>query len=62
MICNARILALNCDCTMTEILKNLILAGIGQVLIIDDRIVDSKELNENFFVNEKDIGRKRGAV
>ena len=62
LICNARILAFNCDGNTSEILKNLILAGIGHVLIVDDKVVEQSDLTENFFVNDRDLGKKRGQV
>jgi len=43
----------------TETLKNLILPGIGQVTIVDDKNVSEKDLGNNFFYETADIGQPR---
>ncbi|KAK6030007.1 putative ATP:cob(I)alamin adenosyltransferase [Ostertagia ostertagi] len=43
----------------TEILKNLVLAGVHSVCIVDSAFVDTPDLGQNFFLRESDIGRPR---
>lgn len=39
----------------SEALKNIVLAGVGYVCIVDDQITSEKDLKENFFVERNDI-------
>jgi molybdopterin/thiamine biosynthesis adenylyltransferase len=55
-------LCFNSDGASCEILKNLILAGTGYVSIVDDQIINSSDLSENFFLNSKDVGKNRAEV
>jgi len=57
----SRLLVLNCDGTSCEILKNLILGGIGYFEIVDSGLVEKEDLEDNFFVGNK-LGVKRGEV
>ena len=59
LICHSRILCLGADGGATEVLKNLILAGVGYVTIVDDEKVDENEFKNNFFVNTEDLGTSR---
>nr|CDS33444.1 NEDD8 activating enzyme E1 regulatory subunit [Hymenolepis microstoma] len=43
----------------SELLKNLVLPGIGEFIIIDDAIVDKKDLGNNFFVTPAHVGKPR---
>uniref|UniRef100_A0A913HTE5 ThiF domain-containing protein n=2 Tax=Strongyloides stercoralis TaxID=6248 RepID=A0A913HTE5_STRER len=45
-----------------EILKSLVLAGISEFVIIDDAIVEQRDIDTNFFIYPCDIGKKRGQV
>lgn len=45
-----------------ELLKNLVLAGVGGVLIIDDELVEEEKLGSNFYINASDLGKKRAEV
>jgi len=45
-----------------ETLKNLILPGIGSVTIVDDQDVTDRDLGNNFFLTEGDLGKKRSEV
>lgn len=47
---------INGNTTSAEILKNLVLPGIGAFTIIDDSEVTAASLSGNFFLNETDIG------
>lgn len=48
---NSHIALTNVSATGCEVLKNLILPGIGKYTIIDDRIVTHEHLSSNFFSN-----------
>lgn len=39
-----------------EIAKNLVLAGIGSLTIIDSEVVRDEDLGSQFFVSEEQIG------
>lgn len=55
---NSHIALINVSATGCEVLKNLILPGIGKYTIIDDRIVTHEHLSSNFFLKLKDLGKK----
>jgi len=40
-----------------EIAKNLVLAGIGSLTIVDHEVVTDDDLCSQFFVSEEDIGK-----
>ncbi|MCJ1399739.1 hypothetical protein MMC11_002941 [Xylographa trunciseda] len=42
-----------------ETLKNLVLPGVGNFTIVDDRLVEEKDLGVNFFLAEDSLGRSR---
>ncbi|KAK6202789.1 uncharacterized protein RJT21DRAFT_21614 [Scheffersomyces amazonensis] len=54
---NSHICLINATTTGCEILKNLVLPGIGEFTIIDDRKVLPIDLSGNFFLKQDDIGR-----
>jgi amyloid beta precursor protein binding protein 1 len=62
LICAAKLLCLNSDSCTSEILKNLILSGVGEVTIVDDRKISSEDLKNNFFVDAGDVGKVRGEI
>ena len=62
LICAARLLCLNSDSCTSEILKNLILSGVGQVTIVDDAKISAEDLKNNFFVDACDINKDRGEI
>lgn len=62
LICSAKLLCLNSDCCMAEILKNLILSGVGEVTIVDDAKIVAEDLKNNFFVDAADVGKLRGEI
>jgi len=47
--------------TGTEILKNLILPGVGSFTVIDGKLVEGRDLGNNFFLEKKNIGKPRAA-
>ncbi|MCJ1391575.1 hypothetical protein MMC18_004439 [Xylographa bjoerkii] len=42
-----------------ETLKNLVLPGVGNFTIVDDRLVQEKDLGVNFFLAEESLGQSR---
>ena len=62
LICAARLLCLNSDSCTSEILKNLILSGVGQVTIVDNAKISAEDLKNNFFVDACDINKDRGEI
>lgn len=62
LICHSRIICFTSDGNACEMLKNLILAGTGYVVIVDDKLIDQSDLQENFFINKDDIGKSRAEV
>lgn len=55
----ARVCLLNATATGTEILKNLILPGVGGFTIVDNAKVSAPDLGSNFFVSPKCLGQSR---
>ena len=55
----ARVCLLNATATGSEILKNLILPGIGGFTIVDNARVTAPDLGSNFFVSGKYLGESR---
>lgn len=47
---------INGNTTSAEILKNLVLPGIGKFTIIDDKLVTVSDLSGNFFLEDMDVG------
>ena len=39
-----------------EIAKNLVLAGIGSLTVVDDQLVTEDDLGAQFFISEQHIG------
>ena len=62
LICEAKILCLNCDACACETLKNLILSGVGEVTIVDDKKITEKDLESNFFVDNSNLNEFRGEI
>ena len=62
LICAAKLLCLNSDSCSSEILKNLILSGVGEVTIVDDAKISSEDIKNNFFVDNGDAGKLRGEI
>jgi amyloid beta precursor protein binding protein 1 len=56
----ARICIFGSSALAAEILKSLVLAGIGSFHIIDDTIVTEADLGQNFFIEKEAIGKQRG--
>jgi len=57
---SSKILVISASATSTSILKNLVLPGIGQFTIIDDKIVTPEDAGNNFFLNgHHSVGKLR---
>ncbi|CAA7261385.1 unnamed protein product [Cyclocybe aegerita] len=56
---NATILVLRLRGIATEAIKNMVLAGIGKLIIVDEGIVDEEDLGAGFFFRDGDVGMKR---
>lgn len=44
--------------TATEVIKNIVLAGIGKLVMVDDADVAEEDLGSGFFFREQDVGLK----
>lgn len=55
----AHVCLINASATGTEILKNLVLPGIGAFTIVDDKKVSVGDLGNNFFVDKSCVGKSR---
>ena len=56
---SAHICLINATGTGTEILKNLVLPGIGAFTILDSQMVSVSDLDSNFFVTSDKVGTSR---
>ncbi|EME42914.1 hypothetical protein DOTSEDRAFT_153114 [Dothistroma septosporum NZE10] len=59
---SANILLISLRALGTEIAKNLTLAGISSLTIVDDELVTEEDLGAQFFLREGDIGQQRAAA
>ncbi|ETV94811.1 hypothetical protein, variant [Aphanomyces invadans] len=59
---SAKLLLLNAGPTGSEILKNVVLPGVGSFEIVDDHVVSESDLGNNFFVKTEDVNRPRAQV
>lgn len=57
-----RVCLINATATGTEVLKNLVLPGIGFFCIVDHEIVKAPDLGSNFFVDAQSLGSLRAEV
>ncbi|KAF8574888.1 hypothetical protein K439DRAFT_1630532 [Ramaria rubella] len=56
---NATICVMNLRGVATEVIKNIVLAGIGKVVILDPEDIQEEDLGAGFFFRESDVGLKR---
>ncbi|KAM6981339.1 NEDD8-activating enzyme E1 regulatory subunit [Aplochiton taeniatus] len=56
---NAHVCLINATASGTEILKNLVLPGIGAFTIIDGHKVTGEDVGNNFFLSNNSIGKNR---
>ncbi|KAL8679240.1 MAG: hypothetical protein Q9186_004482 [Xanthomendoza sp. 1 TL-2023] len=59
---SANILLIGMRALANEIAKNLVLAGIGSLTILDDQLVTEDDLGSQFFVSEHHVGLNRAAA
>ncbi|XP_021352742.1 NEDD8-activating enzyme E1 regulatory subunit-like isoform X1 [Mizuhopecten yessoensis] len=59
---SARVCLVNATATGTEILKNLILPGIGSFTIVDGHKVQGEDVGNNFFLTKDSLGESRAKV
>lgn len=55
---NATILIVRLRGTATEAIKNIVLAGIGKLVIVDTDQVSDEDLGTGFFFRDDDVGKK----
>ncbi|KAI1270785.1 hypothetical protein F5Y07DRAFT_405142 [Xylaria sp. FL0933] len=55
----ANILLISMKALANEIAKNLVLAGIGSLTIVDDEVVTEADLGAQFFLSQENIGQNR---
>lgn len=56
---NSKILVINLSAVASEVVKNIVLAGIGALIILDDHTVELNDLAAQFFIEEMDTGKNR---
>jgi len=56
---NATIVVVTLRGTATEAIKNIVLAGIGKLIVVDGADVVEEDLGAGFFFRDEDIGKKR---
>eukprot|EP01104_Vermistella_antarctica_P014566 TRINITY_DN4617_c0_g1_i1.p1 TRINITY_DN4617_c0_g1~~TRINITY_DN4617_c0_g1_i1.p1 ORF type:complete len:614 (+),score=123.26 TRINITY_DN4617_c0_g1_i1:242-1843(+) len=59
---DARVCIIGAGATGSEILKNLVLPGIGSFTLVDGATVSLSDLGNNFFVTRESLGRSRRVV
>ena len=62
LISASKLLCLNSDSLSSEILKNLILSGVGEVTIIDNAKITKEDIKTNFFIDLNDVGKNRSEI
>ena len=53
---SASILLIGMKALANEIAKNLVLAGIGSLTIVDDQVITEEDLGSQFFISELHVG------
>ncbi|KAI9057470.1 hypothetical protein FKP32DRAFT_1598195 [Trametes sanguinea] len=56
---NATILVVRLKGVATEAIKNIVLAGIGKLIVVDPEDVAEEDLGAGFFFRDEDVGKKR---
>tara|TARA_B110000977_G_scaffold197254_1_gene279316 strand:- start:4753 stop:6546 length:1794 start_codon:yes stop_codon:yes gene_type:complete len=57
-----KVCLLHCGPTGVEAIKNLVLGGIHSFTLVDDANVTAKDLGNNFFVHQDDLGKSRASA
>jgi ubiquitin-activating enzyme E1 len=58
---NSRVLIIGLDSLGVEICKNIILMGVGMITISDNKNISEQDYG-NYYISEKDLGKKRSDV
>ena len=58
---NSRILVCGMTGLTNEVLKNIVLAGVGSVTLVDDALVTERDLGAQFLLAETDMGTPKTA-
>jgi len=53
---NATVLVINLKGLATETIKNIVLAGIGKLVVLDSENVTEEDLGAGFFFRDADVG------
>ncbi|XP_038070147.1 NEDD8-activating enzyme E1 regulatory subunit-like [Patiria miniata] len=59
---SAHVCLINATATGTEILKNIILPGIGSFSIVDGNKVKGEDIGNNFFLDKDSLGKSRAQI
>ena len=59
---NASILVVKLRGLATEAIKNMVLAGIGRLVVVDEENVSEEDLGAGFFFRDDDVGQKVGML
>ncbi len=59
---NATILVIRLRGVATEAIKNIVLAGIGKLVIVDTENVSEEDLGAGFLYRDEDVGKKVGVA
>jgi ubiquitin-activating enzyme E1 len=54
---NAKVLIIGSSTPFVEIMKNLVLMGIGEITIADNRLIQESDLENNYYVNSDDLNK-----
>ena len=54
---NANILLVNIKALGNEVAKNLVLAGISSLTVLDNATITEDDLGSQFLISEEDVGR-----
>ena len=57
---NAAVLVVRLRGLASEVCKNIVLAGIGKLTILDDAELVEEDLGSGFFFRDEDVGQKVG--
>jgi len=55
---NATICLINLKGVATEVIKNIVLAGIGRLIVVDSADVQEQDLGAGFFFRDEDVKSK----
>ena len=55
---NATILVVRLKGVATEAIKNIVLAGIGKLIVVDPDTVAEEDLGAGFFFRDEEVGQK----